>query len=248
MSTQPLQEACQRGDLAEATRLLEKYPAFVNSSPGDSGWTLLHKAADSGNKPIAELLISKGANVDAHLGGRWPLHVAAKSGKVDVAALLIAKGATIDVRDSFKHTPLHLAARYGTAELVELLLQNGAEVNAESTDGRTPLHDAVWSNQKISAKHLIDAGADLTARKETDWNGSTPLHLAVRFADREIVELLLSAGAPVDAQNEDGETPLDVAIKHTRKDGVIELLREAKETPKTDGQGQTREQTKVSKS
>ncbi|MBC8869724.1 MAG: ankyrin repeat domain-containing protein, partial [Planctomycetes bacterium] len=240
--TQPLQEACQQGDLAEATRLLDKYPAFVDSAVGASPRTLLHDAAASGNVPLAELLISKGANLDARDWSKWtPLHVAAERGKADLAALLIAKGATIDAPEQGKQTPLHLAARHGTAGLVELLLKNGAEVNAEAADGRTPLHDAVWSRQKDSAKHLIDAGADLTARTETGWKGSTPLHLAVRFADREIVELLLSAGAPVDAQDENEETPLDVATKRKRKDGVVELLREATAAPRTEGQESTRD-------
>jgi HEAT repeat protein len=57
-----------------------------------------------------------------------------------------------------------------------------------------------------------------------------------------MVELLLSAGAPVDAQNVDGQTPLDLATKRGRTDGVIELLREATEVAKANGQGESRDQ------
>jgi len=239
--TQPLHEACQRGDLAEATRLLEEYPAFVNSRTQYDPRTLLHKAAASGNKPIAELLISKGANVDGQDGNKWtPLHAAAEKGKAEVAALLIAKGATVDARNNSKKTPLHLATRYGTAELVQLLLKNGAEVNAKESYGRTPLHDAVRKNLKTSARHLIDAGADLAAKSEVHWKGWTPLHFGVWYGDREMIELLLSAGARVDEPNESGYTPLDLATRKRRKDGVIELLRKAKEVPKTDGQEKSR--------
>ena len=148
--------------------------------------------------------------------------------------MLIAKGGTVNVRNRSKQTPLHLATRYGTAELVQLLLKNGAEVNAKTADGRTPLHDAVRKNQTISAKLLIDAGADLSAKVELHWKGWTPLHFGVRYADREMIELLLSAGAVVDVPEENGYTPLDLATRKRRKDGVIELLREAKEVPKTD--------------
>ncbi len=39
-----------------------------------------------------------------------------------------------------------------------------------------------------------------------------------------------------------GYTPLDLATRKQRKDDVIELLREAKEVPKTDGQGESRDE------
>ena len=65
----------------------------VNVKNVGGGWTLLHIAADSGRKEVAELLIAEGADVNAKRGdGRTPLDWAIQRKKTEIAALLRKHG------------------------------------------------------------------------------------------------------------------------------------------------------------
>ena len=68
---------------------------------------------------IAELLIAKGADVNAKVAiwGRTPLHFAAWNGHKEVAELLIENGAEVNAKDNYGRTPLDLASG-ATAELL----------------------------------------------------------------------------------------------------------------------------------
>ena len=112
------------------------------------GDTPLRIAAINGQKEIATLLITNGANVNARtprmVGWHTPLHWAAHWGHKEIAELLIAKGADVNAMDfTFGRTLLHIAAREGHKEIVELLIAKGADVNAMDKDGNTPLDSAI---------------------------------------------------------------------------------------------------------
>ena len=63
----------------------------------ESGSTPLHFATFKGHKEIAELLIAKGADLNAKdKKGRTPLFGAAQDGQKEIAELLIAKGADVN--------------------------------------------------------------------------------------------------------------------------------------------------------
>jgi len=125
--------------------------------------TPLHAAALNGHKEIAELLIAKGADVDAKDAlGNTPLYNtisfnAALDGYKEIAELLIQNSADVNAQDKNGNTPLHEAATSGLKEVVELLIANGADVNAKKKFGRTPLHGAAT---KGIAELLIAKGAD----------------------------------------------------------------------------------------
>jgi len=56
------------------------------------GGTPLHEAAASGCKEIVELLVTKGADVNANIGGWTPLHLAVDEGHTEIAELLREHG------------------------------------------------------------------------------------------------------------------------------------------------------------
>jgi ankyrin repeat protein len=95
--------------------------------------TPLHQAAARGHKEVVELLIAKGADVNAKAeNGVAPLHVAAGAGHKEIAELLIAKGADVDTRTGSGETPLDLAIKYkNTGYVVDFLRKHGGKTGEE---------------------------------------------------------------------------------------------------------------------
>ena len=128
---------------------------------GETEKTPLHMAAFQGNNDIAELLIAKGANLEAmdRPNEGTPLFDAAQYGRKEVTELLIAKGADVNPKISRMGTPLHGAVRYEHKIIVELLITNGADVNAKYVDGRTLLDLAIKRKKSKSPTSSANAVA-----------------------------------------------------------------------------------------
>jgi ankyrin repeat protein len=185
----------------------------------DDGQTPLHFAYR--HKDVAELLLAKGADVNAKdKNGTTPLDVAATMCQKDTVELLLAKGADVNATDNDGWTALHVARNKTVAEL---LLAKGANVNAKTIkDNWTPLHYVTWNGPKDVAELLLAKGADVNTR---DNNGDTPLHAAVHFGRKEMAELLLANKSDVNAKDKDGKTPMKVAKEKGSKD-MVKLLRQ----------------------
>ncbi len=130
--------------------------------------TPLHIAAFVGNKEIVELLIAKGADVNAkeEEEGMTPLLAAIGEDRKIIVELLIVSGADINAQSEMG-TPLHLAAGFGHNEIAELLIDKGANINTMDVDGKTAIDLAVSEGKRETAdllrKHGGKAGAELKA-------------------------------------------------------------------------------------
>jgi len=80
---------------------------------------------------------------------------------------------------------------------------------------RMSIHEAARNGDIEVVKQHLDAGADVNAKD--DKFGLTPLHFAAGRGNtrKEVVELLIAKGVDVNAKDEDGETPLDWAIRNS---------------------------------
>ena len=115
---------------------------------------------------------------------------------------------------------LVIAADDGNIELVKKLLSQGVPVNAKiDPHGETALHVAANRRNMEVVELLISEGADVNAKTKVGRN--TPLH---EVRSKEIAELLIDNGADVNATNDNGDTPLDSAIKNKRNEAA-DLLR-----------------------
>jgi hypothetical protein len=220
--------AAGRGDVTAVRRMLNEDPNLVRgvelspmmsrgSSDDSSGRVILnrplHAAAKGGQVEMVELLLARGAEVDATTSnGDTALHQIGEDihvvddtyspRRVAIANLLLARGANANARTSGRRTPLHTQA--DDADVVALLIEHGAEPRAVDAEGRTPLHSAasrVVDASKV-VQLLIKHGADPNAR---DRHGNTPLNGSYHAAT---MEALIDAGARADNRNDAGKTAL----------------------------------------
>ena len=85
------------------------------------------------------------------------------------------------------------------------------------------IHVAVKSGNIEAVKQHLAAGTDVNAKSK--GYGWTPLFYATSGGgQKEIVELLIAEGADVNAKDDDGETPLGLAIKLRYRE-LADLLR-----------------------
>jgi uncharacterized protein len=147
-------------------------------------------AAWTGNIPMMELLVQRGADVNKPnaLGERALMH-AAWRGQMEAMKWLLAKGARIN-SDSMQWSPLHYAVFAGHAEAAALLIERGADINARSTNGSSVIMMAVYEGHEQLVKQLIAKGADLNVKND---RGDGALEWAFRYKHLGIARLVSSS-------------------------------------------------------
>jgi ankyrin repeat protein len=134
-----IHEAAALGDDETLAYLLDYEPKLLMQFSFD-GWTPLHLAAFFGGYEAAQLLINRGADVDAQSSNplsNMPIHAAAAGNRTNMVMLLLEHGANPNVRQGGGWTPLHQAADHCDVGMVKLLLHHGADPDAVRDDGKT---------------------------------------------------------------------------------------------------------------
>ena len=123
-----IHKAVEEGNI-EAVKKFLAAGIDVNAKAFITGSTPLHIAA---TKEVVELLIAKGADVNAKdKYDMTPLHPAAGRGHKEVVELLIAKGADVNARDEDGDTPLDWADRRNQTATTALLRKHGGKTGEE---------------------------------------------------------------------------------------------------------------------
>jgi uncharacterized protein YbjQ (UPF0145 family) len=103
-------------------------------------------------------------------------------------------------------------------------------VAQESDPKPASLMDDIWTAARkgdlTALQQHIDAGIDIEDRDEE--HKFTPLHHAAYFGQLETVKWLVEKGAGMNARNNDGNTPLDVAYEGMESDEFDSDARRAK--------------------
>lgn len=184
------------GDV-EAARLLLKARASVDARETWGGQTPLMWAAARRHAGMVELLLQRGADVNARSAVRDYQRVAT----AEARAKFLDRGG---------FTPLLYAVRENCRACIAVLIRHGADLNLAEPSGAVPLSIAMMNANWDIAHHLIEAGADVN---RWDQFGQSPLHVAVsnmanpgarhpldmnqpnEFTGRDIVKLLAARGA-----------------------------------------------------
>jgi len=170
------------------------YAQPPSAPPSASTDAELILAASEGNVWQVELLLQKGANINAtNKQGFTPLFMAAGKGQRDTVMLLLDKGADVNLRNKYNGaTGLIIAAEEGHSEIVAALLNKGANINATANNGYTALMIAVQAGKKDAAQTLVAHGADVNMVARNGW---AALAIAEEKGYEEIAKLLRTSGA-----------------------------------------------------
>uniref|UniRef100_A0A7S4QKX8 Uncharacterized protein n=1 Tax=Alexandrium monilatum TaxID=311494 RepID=A0A7S4QKX8_9DINO len=199
--------------LLEVANLLCLVGAFKDVL-APAGETPLVLAAEGGHLGMIRFLCSVGLDKDgAARNGATPLTLASSRGLLSTVRLLCQSRADIDKAGPNGSTPLHQAARNGHVDVVRLLCRGGADRERAAGSGATPLLAAVGLGHAEVVRLLCEVGAD----KYCEANSYAPLHLAAAEGHLEIVKTLCAARADPLRTNEDGATPLSMALLNNRQ-------------------------------
>lgn len=242
----------RKGDLEAVERLLGMTPATVDAEAlciairchnqdilrrllehgaqvdGDGRLFPLCDAAKGGNKDAVQLLLSRGANIEAGLVGWTPLTYAASEGHFETVQCLVDKQG-VNVDGGGRGFPLSYAIENGHTRVVDYLLASGADVfkcrrpqvycgPPEQHSPYIAFFGPVWLNNTdytISFERLV---ADCCARTRY-----LLLSRAAADGDARLVEYLASFG--VDFNSTEEESPLYRATMNRHSDIVCFLLR-----------------------
>ncbi|MDR3285689.1 MAG: ankyrin repeat domain-containing protein [Holosporales bacterium] len=138
-------EAVKIGNYEKVEELISNNDTLVKVLD-EFEWTALHIAAGNGHTQVVDLLIQRGASIDATKNGITPLHVAAGNGCTKVVNLLIQKGASINARENEGRTPLYFATYKKRVKVIRVLLKADADRNVKNNKGENLLDRA---NDKI---------------------------------------------------------------------------------------------------
>lgn len=180
-------------------------------------------AAERGSASVAELAISRGADINKPYGcapeywGQTPLHSAAFYNNPHVIRILVAHGATIDIQARYGETPLHQAAISGAVEAIEVLLELGADTSCVKGWDGTAAHIVASLGRVSCMEAFVDAGFDLNTRgplRETLLHNAATEWMGDRAKRYSMVKYLLGqkeVREAINAQDYSGSTALHLA-------------------------------------
>ena len=185
----PLHYACRAG-ASECTRLLLAHKDVMVNSTNARGWTPLHMACLYEEGSICPfLLLENGADTSIQDDmGYTPLAIATVIGYPSFVRTLLEHDADPNISDQLGRTPLYLACYYWYSSCVRILVNHkDVDIHKPRINGRTPLHEAIRDSEGVSARLLLEKGADLF---QEDHNGETPLTISRKNKAPVIIELL----------------------------------------------------------
>lgn len=190
------------------------------------------------NERLAQL-VKEGANINARdQYGQTPLHYAARYYESNMIPELVGLGADPNAQDDQGQTPLYFAVHNNDPATVHMLIAADANPIVPLRDGTTP-----WSIAEAGGNPEIVSLLRPTAE---------PAKLAQEQAERDLFDAiysktlkpdqfnkLIGQGARINIENQDGKTPLQVALERNNMQALGLLLQEEANISATDKEGKT---------
>ena len=209
------------------SKMLLKAGADANSASGYYG-NPVQAAACGGHAKLIHLLLVFGADIDAKGGVYGNALVAAAQGSHEAAVIILTEyDAELNAEGSEEYpTALYAASLNGHRGVVARLLHWGADPNKEYVHGKSALQAAINGYHEDIVELLIEYGASLDQKCDSGLNvGELTLQMAVKHGDINLVRSLLTwPRIDANSPNEEGLSPLLIAVSHGHADIVRALL------------------------
>ena len=221
----PLMKAAYAGDIAAMRRLLAQ--GHSPDQVGSSGLSALYYAAGAtrtsltprGSGEAVKLLLEHGANanIKSH-NGFTVLMAAVNNENVGSAELLVKYGTDVNATTSDGGCALAFAASRLNLEMVKLLLDNNARPNkCRDTNGETPLISAVAAAPSLAPIFALRSNSQ---EAQAALEKVAPTLVRARM----VIKALLAHGADVNVSEQNGNSPLSLAVAQVNHLVVINLL------------------------
>jgi len=172
-------------------------------------------------------------------------------------------------REGLNRTALHWAVISNDYSAVENLLRLGAKTDIQDLKGKTALDLADGDPQMIKIfedrknglllenkinqllvqdpkTNIVEEFSTFLSENNTISldgtiikNGSTALHIFAKEGRRDLVNFALLRGSSISKQNEDGDTPLHLAVRYGKTKVVARLFKENPDTDIENSRGET---------
>ncbi|MFC2168644.1 ankyrin repeat domain-containing protein [Acidobacteriota bacterium] len=193
--------------------------------------TPLYIASMYGNPESVARLLAGGANMNFMDAERnTPLHIGVLYRRSENVAQMLEFNPDIGAKNKEGFTPLLLAVQsMDNGGIVESLIEKGADLNITDPQGRNALLVSVGSFQRGYFSLLVSNGIDINSQ---DNMGNTALHYVFGYVLENkqnvprvklFTKDLLEEGADPHIKNNEGKSPMDLAVESEEKE-LIDLL------------------------
>ena len=205
------------------------------------GRTALHHYIEEGKLEIVKKIVNE-LQADPSIldkDGKVPLHVAAIKGNLEIVRYLVEeRQCDAMLKTKSGNASLNFAALNGHLNIVQYLIH---EKHCNPTEGgwqgRTPLHDASQGGHLNVVRYLVEKkGVDPSC---TDFKNATALHYASRNGHLQVVKYLIKKQCDPMHKDQDGNTPMKIAISKKRWGVVIYFVTAGCFSPNERGQAVT---------
>lgn len=174
-----------------------------------------------------------------------PVHFCAEWGLLEVLTELVKDSSALEATSEPYGSPICFAARHDQIPCVEYLVDVGADMNSSTrySSMALPNNCLHWA---LDEDHVSIVSAQvlkyIAEHPDLDVNGlggskiaQRPLHYAARADRTDLIEVLLVCGATIDAVDDTGKTPLNVALEEKARDAAMYLLDQGASINRHDG-------------
>lgn len=212
-----VQQALYAGVMQKDLHFITLLFANVGAIDKDFVSNALIGASVGGSLVIADYLLRQGASVHYKTADNLTAFGAAcYQGHYDIATLLLEHDADYNAINPGGNTPIMWAASIGHVEIVKLLLAQDAINIAHKNDSNKDVFDAAVYNGNVAILKLLLASY-------TASNKNLLLNGAAYGGHIDIINFFLEDGVDVNAQDEQGYTPLILAAAKGYV-AIVELL------------------------